>query len=253
MNERKVGPCPDRRILEAYQRDELSAAARHRVERHALNCPLCAAALDGASDWSATDTEADLQSVRRRLRASLPRRIGKWPVLRAAAVLAGVLLLSWLVWYYAVAQRPYRLYLAAFDLQPIAAYQALRSVQPRTELDPRITRGLQALREADELAALAAFRAYLADEPTPADGRPLLYAGMLALSTGYLAEARSNLEFLRREYPALREDATWYLALAHLRERHPQLAIPLLEELITPAAPGEYRREAGELVRLLQE
>jgi hypothetical protein len=242
-------------MLEAYQRDDLTAAERHRVERHALTCPLCSAALAGlaARPAPAAETQADLSAVRRRLRPHLPRPGWRRSAGRVAAAVVGLLVLGWVVWYYAVAQRPYRLYLAAFDRQPVQAYQALRSLQPRTDtLDPRLLRGLQALRAEDDLAALAAFRAYLADYPAPSDGRPLLYTGMLALSTGYLAEARSRLEQLQRDYPALREDANWYLALTCLRERKTRQAIPLLEALVAPTAPGEYRREAAELLRQIR-
>lgn len=88
--------CPDASTLWKYAHGKLSAMEQYDVELHAVDCPLCAAAVDGYGDVK--DVPA-LKEVRNRLFS------GSSFLWTAVSVVAGVMALWWVSNYFNSVQR----------------------------------------------------------------------------------------------------------------------------------------------------
>ena len=76
-----------------------------------------------------------------------------------------------------------------------------------------------------------------------------LYLGISYLSLQNTADARPILQKYVDEQEPFAVQAQWYLALTHVAEDHPDLAIPLLEQVV--AAQGFKAVEAQDLLEIL--
>jgi hypothetical protein len=83
--------CLSLEAMRAYQDGKLSAAARHQVERHLLNCELCSLAIEGIADQSDEVIEAGAASISieawGRVQAKSKRRVAYIWLSAAASVM----------------------------------------------------------------------------------------------------------------------------------------------------------------------
>ncbi|MEX0966312.1 MAG: TonB family protein [Bacteroidia bacterium] len=103
----KSGKCLTLESIRGYIEGRLSTDGKARVEQHIKGCPLCADAVEGYRSFNFNRSAANVAELNQRITGKQPQRLRQgidWaPILRIAAVVAGLLVLvggSWLVWHF---------------------------------------------------------------------------------------------------------------------------------------------------------
>lgn len=95
------GDHPSVELLEQYHDGTLPDALHHQLERHLLDCDLCADALEGLQVSDAAQTENDVRDINRHIAAKSQQRKNLYlPDWKVAAAVVLVLLSSVAVFYY---------------------------------------------------------------------------------------------------------------------------------------------------------
>jgi len=233
--------------LQRFHTGRADPALRFRVENHLLDCPLCAAALEGyagSGNPGPAQVSAELES----LQAEIEERAEETPVrtlswrnhAAAAAVFVGLCAAAWLYWNHTADERLY----AGFFKAAENGNLSLRSATDDNPA-PEWTLAMELYGDGKYEEALPYYRVYLADNPE--DFQTALYGGIAALEGGQNAQAISWLESARFNDPERYAEATWYLALAQLRNGNRSECKLLLEEL----AAGKNAEWAEKAVGLL--
>jgi tetratricopeptide (TPR) repeat protein len=231
--------CLSKQSVSNYVNGRLSPEKRFEVENHLLDCALCRAAVEG---YALTREEAPNISVGPTPRKS-PRR-------RKALLLLCVIGAAAAALWYAQSQRaqqPEILYTRFFA--PAANTFLVQGRNAATE-PAHAERGI-AMDYYDEgryAAALPHFSRYL--EQHSQDGEALLYFGITQLSLRQLPEAAKSLSEAAELVPERNAEATWYLALAQLRNGDTETAKKILRPLLE--TQGAYRQKAEDLLRDLE-
>ncbi len=241
--------CLNRREVEQYLRGRLSNRRRHEIENHLLDCPLCAAAVEG---YAAASPGEARESVAR-LRASISGRNGSsayrlLPGFNYAAAIVLLLVFSFAGYRYWQATQRNRLFTQYFEpARP--GYLSLRSAGAEPLLMPDSPELHQALAyyEAEEYShSLPHFAAYLEEQPI--DWQAHMLAASAALRSGREGMAEQYLTRVQQrggEY--FQPNADWYLALTYLKQGKYLGARALLEKL----AP--HKEEARILLEKVKE
>jgi tetratricopeptide (TPR) repeat protein len=233
--------------LQRYHAGNADNALRFRVENHLLDCPLCAAALEGyagAGNPGPTQIAAELEA----LQAEVEERAGETPVRKlswfnraaAAAVFIGLCAAGWLYWNHTGDERLYAGFFEAAESDNLT----LRSEGDQAAA-PELRLAMQLYGTGKYEDALPYYRAYLTENPE--DFQAALYGGIAALEGGQNAQAVSWLESTRFNDPERYAEATWYLALAQLRNGNRSECKSLLEEL-AGGKNAEWAEKAGALL-----
>lgn len=233
--------------IQGYLNGEADDALRFRVEDHLLDCPLCAAAVEGyaaAGDQGRAQAGAEIEALRHEMADrtdEAPRRSSLFNWAAAAAVLVVMAVSGWL---YQRHTSDERLFASAFQAveQNSLALRGEEAGPRSSELDLAMR-----LYDAGNFeAGLPHFRTYLAENPGDFDAA--LFAGIAALEAGQTEQAAAWLESVRFNQAEQYAPATWYLALAHIRRGNREEGAALLEEL-EKANDGEWSEDAGILLQ----
>ncbi|MBX2928209.1 MAG: hypothetical protein KF852_10270 [Saprospiraceae bacterium] len=229
--------------LQRFHIGRADPALRFRVENHLLDCPLCAAALEGYAgpgNPGPAQVSAELEALQAEIEEraeDTPMRALSWRNrAAAAAVFVGLCAAGWFYWNHTADERLYAGFFEAAENSNLT----LRSATDKNAA-PEWTLAMELYGDGKYEEALPYYRVYLADNPE--DFQAALYGGIAALESGQNAQAISWLESARFNDPERYAEATWYLALAQLRNGNRSECKLLLEEL-TAGKNAEWREKA---------
>lgn len=243
--------CLTQREVERYLTDELGDDQRYDIENHLLDCELCSAAVAGyAQSQDFSPAAEDLQELRSQVAASAkaplpPPRLG-WINSVAAVVIA--LALAYAGYLYWNATRPAQLFAGYYE-PAVNTYITYRSAENRGAGLPRELEQALAFYDAEDFGlSLPHFSAHL--EHNPNDPQALLLAASAHLQAGRAEQAEQYLLRLEGQSAPLRSQASWYLALAYLKQGKTAPAQAELKKILAePASP--FRERAGKLLEEL--
>jgi TolA-binding protein len=109
-------------------------------------------------------------------------------------------------------------------LQPLAGED-----MPSDQEEPEWANALTAYEKGDYILASELLESFLSTNPEHTEG--LYYLGLCLLETGQEARAADLMEQVRINDPSYYPEATWHLALAHVKEGDTQEARILMTEL----------------------
>ncbi len=243
--------CLSMEEIQDYLTNRADDALRFRVEDHLLDCPLCAAAMEGysaniaqAPDSINQELEALRARMQERLQEEVPApRIVIWNRVAAAAMIALALGAAWMYWHHTEHER---LYAGVF--RPMES--DLLSLRGEADAVPAEKAAPLRLYDAGRFEeALPLFVQYL--EAQPADFYTALYGGIAAVEAEQYELAQTWLENVRFNAPEYYAEATWYLALAHLRAGERKECMALLEEL-QEAKDADWAEQAANLLKKMR-
>lgn len=240
-------PCLTQSEIKNYLSDALTDEQRFSVENHLIDCPLCSDAVDGFREHSdmleELTEQLPAQVIAGGTTEPVERNIKAHSVnwFRMAAVFAGLIIFTALIYQYFANSAGKRIFAGAYNLLPPPESQ-LRSVgdSSQTELpdEAMIDYGQHKFQE-----AAAAFEERL--KAYPKDSQTYLYAGICYLELGNLNKASDYLMKARINSEQFYPEASWYLALTHIRMGANNEALKLLEEL--SSTENDYTQKAKEL------
>jgi hypothetical protein len=264
--ERPSVVCPSPARLQAFSAGALPEEQKQALDLHMTGCAACRGLVQDLAQWPASAPEPrDVDTLWRRLQQQLPKNQRRWALWRtwtyrtwlpvAAAAAASLLLAVNLLQILPSSVAPPRPRMAsvaspAYDLRAIAAVEKPPLRLPLEGLllwrgsgqssPPASTREIAAalapykkgdFREAANRLAPLASRYPEIFEVAFYRGVSLLLTGRPEDAVAPLAQARTLGD------PAQREEASWYLSLAHLRAGTVGQARPHLEQLCSGGAP----------------
>ncbi len=243
--------CLSMEAIKAYLSDQLDEQQRFEVENHLLDCPLCSDAVEGFANHYNFETNTELSSLTTKeaqhttraatgRKASL-RRISYFNRIAAAAVFLLMMAAGWMYWNN---QQPERLYQAYHEPYANEALIATRSSAERPE-SKQLQKALSLQKAGDYQASIAKLRELLDAQPAHPLGSMML--GVAYLEEGQTEKAKELLMTVRINHELYYEEASWYLALAYLKDDQPSAARPILEELSRQEV-GLYRDRAISLL-----
>lgn len=237
-----------KREIKQYVRGSHTGPQAHRIERHLLECPLCATAVEGYESTGFTEAdEAALEAIRQPPFFRRKRMISRGRINWAAA--AALLILSALaIWQYREATRHQQLFAQHFQAaQPnYLNFRSAARVGPFAE-KPDFKTAAQLYQAGRYAESITFFERSL--EAHPSDPQiQFLFANAL-LGAWHPDRAKPLLQELQG-YASHAQEASWYLALAHLQSAEPDSAVAILKQ--TPLS-GPIGLKSDELIRQLTE
>lgn len=231
--------CVSEADIQAYLLGKLKDADRFRIENHLLDCPLCSDAVDGYSFMQA------LPAKQTPITRSLP-----W-----LQVAAGFLLLSvasFLVWHQ-LNNSSNNLYASYFESYKSEVNLQIRSIQPGEVVPVEGTRkffneAIEAYERSDFETSIIAFDQYLNERPQ--DALAHFYLGMAYLEVDQPEQALASLQASRETDTLYFEEASWYIALAHIRMNNNDQAKTELQRLLD-VPENRYHERAKKLISKL--
>jgi hypothetical protein len=263
--ERPSVVCPSPARLQAFSAGALPEEQKQAMDLHLTGCAACRRLVQDLAQWPAPAPEPpDMDSLWRRLEEQLPKKHRRWALWRtwtyrtwlpvAAAAAASLLLAVNLLQMPFSSVAPPRPQMAsvaspAYDLRAIAAVDKppLRlpldglllwrgSGQPSPPASTREIAVALAPYEKGDFREAANRLAPLASR-YPEIFEVAFYRGVSLLLSERPEDAAAPLAQARTlGDPAQREEASWYLALAHLRAGSVRQARPYLEQLCSGGA-----------------
>ncbi len=243
--------CLTQREVWQYLNGELDDEQRYEVENHLLDCELCSAAIESyAQSRDAVFFEEDIQSIRSEVRASArspsPRRL-LW--LNRAAAVALILLTVYAAIRYWGESQPERAFTAYFEPAP-NTYITYRSADTEAPaVSEELEQALEFYDAEDFDLSLPHFQNYL--EGNPDDPQALMLAANAHLQSGQATRAEQYLLRLEAEGEAFRRQASWYLALAYLRQGKKGPAREKLEQIAADST-SPFREKAEEVLKVME-
>ncbi len=237
--------------LKAYLQETMDEEQRYRAENHLLDCPLCTAAVEGFANQYDFDKDKQLEELQERFsppaaKARPPRRFSLFNRIAAALLLLVVSLAALLYWQSQSSERLYQAYFQQPDSELLAS---VRSANAGSPLHPDFDKAMQLFNDQRYKESTAYFRDYLNSQPENAAVN--FYAGVALLESGEAAAAAEQLETARINSEQFYEEASWYLALAHIRMEEPREARTVLKELLK-YKDGFYKEKATALLEKIK-
>lgn len=229
--------------LEAYHKGKLNGVALRRVEQHLIDCPLCDGALEGIN--SSVDPVQDriqLSKLGKATRTS-NRRLPVFFNKAVAALLIFIIATAFLTYWQQT--RGERIF-AEFYTTPIyEGSQQRGSAAEATSNAPIKQKAIIAFGQKDYAQATDLLEAHISDQTN--DFEAIFYAGISQLEERNIEKAIEYLQKTRLNDDEQYEGATWYLALAYVRQKEYEKASLLAEEIKMSADPI-YRMKAVALL-----
>ncbi len=254
MNIFKQRDCLTQEEIRLYLQEKLPEQKAHEIENHLLDCPLCTDALEGyASINSLEVAEKTLEKTTiplvhkeetKQITSVPPRRL--FLRIAAAAMLLLLPFIGLFYWYSDNDNRLYADYIGAFDdnmneLATRSNYDTVKKVEA-------FYRGLQTYDAKKYRESVTYFRT--AKQEHPNDLQVEFFHGLSLLKAGETQQAMPILEKIMNEPKSgYSNDATWYLALAHLKIGNTDRTESLLSLLIS--SDNYYNKKAATLLQEL--
>ncbi len=229
--------CLSLEEIQNYAKGRLDEAARFRVESHVLDCVLCRAALESYLANPDETVGADLALLQQQIANRTTPQVtlmqkSRFNYVAAAIVLLLLAIAAIVYWQHT---RYDRLYVAFFTAPDADASILLRGELGSPAADPEYLAAMKWYKTGDYAAATPHFDNYLARHPD--DFQTRLYAGITVLNSGYPEKAVEELTTVSINDPTLFDEASWYLALAFLKQKNPDEAVAILKNLSERAEP----------------
>jgi tetratricopeptide (TPR) repeat protein len=239
----KTDCLTDKDIL-AYLSGKMGQPALRRVERHLVDCPLCSDAVEGYA--SLHPIERELPKSMQLAPVAKERRLARLATINrvAAAVLLLAIPISLLLYHNDNKNSPQLLFSNNY-----VSYESdlgtVRGETPDKQLAPTFSKAMELYEQKDFPRAELYLDSYLKANPEDADA--VLYLGAAALENANLPKAIELLETARINNADKYEDATWYLALAYIKQGDLSNARAVLQDL-TKLEDGFYYQKANDLL-----
>lgn len=239
--------CLTAKQVQTYLQNKMEATEVHQVESHMLDCPLCAAAVEGleASSFTVEDQERlqKLESTFLSPKKETPVRklnTNRFLLNRIAASILFLLIpmAAFLYWNNTTLSRSYSAHYEALSYDN-STRGALSS-----KADPMLKNAMESYSNKHYEASVEQFEKYFEKENENAQAK--LYAGIAALESGYYTKAEDFLATVRINNERYFDEATWYLAMTHLKQENKAETLVLLDELLQDEK-GFYYQKASNL------
>ena len=242
--------CLSQEQIRDYLKGSLNEEARYEVENHLLDCELCSAAVEGFAESYNFDENRELEELAQRFSSQKAaeaqirplRRNYRW--LNRVAAAAILLILPLAAWMYWNAQSEERLFARYFESYT-SDYLATRSSNPSKDLHHSLLeKAVERYQQKEYLQSIPLLEVYL--EKVPENTIAAFHAGMACLEVGQTSKAIQYLEVVRLNDAQYYEEASWYLALAHVQLGQEETARAILNDLLK-IENGYYEKQVQEL------
>lgn len=254
--------CLSQTELVAYLKETCSEEELHAIETHLLDCELCASAVEGygsmydvatetpqLKDWSVVAPQLMSRVAPEQVteKSSVKSSLWGFNQIAAAAVMLLISLGSFLYWQHTTTERRYQRYAQSFDFtQEGFSY---RGTHEQPTKYAALTAAIKKFNDRAYDESLRSTKALLETEPENLVAS--FYAGISALKLARTGEAIHYLSICRINSDRYYEDASWYLALAHLKAGAEEEAELILQEL-KGVEDGYYEEAVRSLLAELQ-
>lgn len=224
--------------IEAYHKGSLSGASLRRVEQHLIDCPLCDGALEGFnSSVNPIQDQIQLRKIGKATRVS-SRRLPVFFNKAVAALLIFIIATAFLTyWQQTKGERIF----AEFYTTPIYEGSKQRGSAEATIDTPTRQKAITAFGQKNYAQAVDLFETHLSNKTN--DFEAIFYAGISQLEERNTEKAIAYLQKTRLNDGDQYEGATWYLALAYVRQKEYEKASLLAQEIKMNSEPI-YRMKA---------
>lgn len=232
--------------IKRYLEDKTSQEERFRVENQLLDDPFAADAVEGFQSYGGDLPDFSFDDFIKKVDpvvepsakvVNLPKRSFQLRRIAAAVVFLVAAGLSMFFW----SNNDQRLYSQFYEKYDSSdAFISLRDDSSANINDAELIAGLEAYDKGDYLKSIKLFEEFLATNPSSSDA--LFYAG---LSHVELSNVDAGVRFLMQARTAdlnYYREATWYSALAYLKDKNNAEAKKLVEELLK--SKGRYFKKA---------
>ena len=246
--------CLSSQQIKAYLTDDLKGKDLYVVENHIADCPLCSSAMDGFTEYGfEKEDEHNLKEIEMLVKGQVEKKEAIVKPLRsrlgmlnriAAAVLILFIPISMFLYWNNNASSTEGLYTSYFE--GIDMNQTSREIK-ENQMNPLLKTTLDNYQNNNHEASIAGFEQYL--ERNAENPAVELLLGISYLEESYYEKAIKSFNTVRINSERNYEDATWYLALTHLKKEDTTTTKNLLDELIRNDAKGDayYTKKAKEL------
>ncbi|MFK7983156.1 MAG: hypothetical protein AB8G86_24465 [Saprospiraceae bacterium] len=229
--------CLSLQEIKAFLGNEISEPDKAKYTQHFATCELCAEVKDSFATVNQMSIEEDVSALKEEVFSTINRRSLTTRRRFIARIAAGILLpfigISTLFYWNNTANE--RLYQAHFESYPIMGGETRGGELENYDhlsLPKMLTAALKEYRNKNYQASIPHFKTYLNEQPQ--NNKAFFLYSLANLEVNNIDTAIPNLEKVRHQKDDmdLYEDATWYLALAQVKNKKNKIAIDLLNELI---------------------
>lgn len=230
--------CLSLQEIKAFLGNEVSVQNKIKYTLHFSTCELCKEVKDSFATVNQMSIEEDVSALKAEVFTTINRRSLTTRRRFIARIAAGILLpfigISTLFYWNNTANE--RLYSSHFESYPILLGDETRGEgvesYDNVSLPKELTAALKAYDDKNYQGSLPHFKSYLNDQSQ--NTKAVFLYGLANLEVNNMDAAIANLEEVRnrKDDLDLSEDATWYLALAQMKNKQNKIAIDLLTELI---------------------
>lgn len=243
--------CLNAQQIQHYLSESTNDEQRYQIENHLLDCPLCSEALEGFANHynfeedkqleelknrfgNQTNTEASIRALPKQSRLITLNRVA------AAAMMLIIPIAGLLYWNASSGERLYQSYYDGFELEG----GQLRGGNDAVKLDANYSKAIDFYNAKDYANSLTYFEQYL--DNNQEDAKATFLAGMAYLEEGNYPNAIDYLSTARFNDEQYYEEASWYLALAYVKNDNKTDARIILDELLK-IENGFYAKKATAL------
>ena len=247
-------PCLSQEEIRQYLAKDLPEDRRYELENHMLDCPLCHDAVEGFAahynfegDSQLSEIEETIQLREQAAPEAKARPIRRLLLNRIAASLLFLILATSAILYWQSGHQE-RLYQAYYESPDTDLFAGLRSGSASSDTEGALDQAMNFYKQKAFEQSLPHFEEYFAQSPENATANFL--AGTAYLEVNRLASAEEHFHISRINSGVFYEQATWYLALIHIRVGNKEEATVFLNELVK-GSQKSYRDKARTLLKEL--
>lgn len=231
--------------IEAYHKGDLSGAQLRRVEHHLIDCALCDGALEGFNKRSdRVQDQIQLRKLNKAVRSSSRSRPFFFNK-AVAAILILIVATSLLIYWQH--NKGERLFAQLYET-PVYEGSQQRGNSEGMRHNAIRQKAFVSFGQKDYAQAADLFETYLPEEAN--DFEAIFYAGIAQMEGRNLEKAIQYFQSTRLNDEEQYEGATWYLALAYVRQKEYEQAGLLAQEIEMTSHPI-YRAKAVALLEKL--
>ena len=243
--------CLNAQQIQHYLSETADNEERYEVENHLLDCPLCSEAIEGFANHYNFEEDTALEELKNRfgnqtneeaIVRELPRRSRLISLNRvaAAAMMLIIPIAGLLYWNASSGERLYQSYYDGFELEG----GQLRGSNDAVKLDANYSKAIDFYNAKEYANSLTYFEAYLGENRE--DAKATFLAGIAYLEEGNYPNAIDYLSTARFNDEQYYEEASWFLALAYVKNDNKIDARIVLDELLK-IENGFYSKKAAAL------